>query len=427
MPRALPQARGGRAEGSASVTTLEEEIALGHECSIVALMDALLLRAHSIGASDIHIDPTAEAVRVRLRVDGVLQDVASCAKILHHELISRIKILAGLRTDEHQSAQDGRLRHPIDAENFIDVRVSMQFYVVDAATLHLSDGLGQNAVATGMNAVTVASSTATGSHAYVAVNSASTQLEIIDVSPKTPIVVAAYHVPTASTVAKSISFKDGYVYLGLANNPTGAEFVVIDAHAHPAPFVVGTYEVGAGVNAIQVKNGRAYLATDDAHKEVVILDILDLTHPSLLAWYDAPGAAGSGYARSLYLVGTTVYLGRYYSLSAVPEFALLDVSVTPSLVGSVDVGPASAQAFSVYGVVARGTRAFVLSGSPSAGGALQIFDTKNPVSPLLVHSVALPNTGAGVALDCEYGTLYAVSVPASGTNANKASLTRISP
>lgn len=43
--------------------------------SIVALMDALIEYAHTAGASDIHIDPTDKTVRIRFRIDGVLQDV----------------------------------------------------------------------------------------------------------------------------------------------------------------------------------------------------------------------------------------------------------------------------------------------------------------------------------------------------------------
>jgi type IV pilus assembly protein PilB len=62
---------------------------------------------------------------VRFRVDGVLQEVFALPKKIHSEVISRIKILSGLRTDEHQAAQDGRFRLNIDGQSPLDVRVSI--------------------------------------------------------------------------------------------------------------------------------------------------------------------------------------------------------------------------------------------------------------------------------------------------------------
>ncbi len=104
--------------------TLELEINNGQEASIINVVNYLIELAHNIKASDIHIDPQAEVVRIRLRVDGVLQDDKSLPKSIHSEVISRIKILAGLRTDEHQTAQDGRFK--IQSQSGpIDIRVSI--------------------------------------------------------------------------------------------------------------------------------------------------------------------------------------------------------------------------------------------------------------------------------------------------------------
>jgi type IV pilus assembly protein PilB len=92
--------------------------------SIVTLVNHLIEMAHNLRASDIHIDPLADRVRIRLRVDGVLQDELPFPRQIHGEVISRIKILAGLRTDEHQAAQDGRFRITLDPHQ-IDIRVSI--------------------------------------------------------------------------------------------------------------------------------------------------------------------------------------------------------------------------------------------------------------------------------------------------------------
>jgi len=93
--------------------------------SIIRLIDALIEHAYRARASDIHIDPSPSKVRVRFRIDGVLQDTYTFPKNISGEVVSRIKVLAGLRTDEHQTAQDGRFRNKISDENTVDVRVSV--------------------------------------------------------------------------------------------------------------------------------------------------------------------------------------------------------------------------------------------------------------------------------------------------------------
>lgn len=107
-----------------------KELARGADISIINLFNNLIEVAFSSRASDIHIDPLANSVRVRFRIDGVLQDVYTFPKEINGEIISRIKILSKLRTDEHQTTQDGRFRHAVHEENdgekkFIDFRVSI--------------------------------------------------------------------------------------------------------------------------------------------------------------------------------------------------------------------------------------------------------------------------------------------------------------
>ncbi len=112
---------------------LESEIKNGTQASIVNLVNHLVDLAYVLGASDIHINPESQLVRIRLRVDGVLQDEMPLPKFIHSEVISRIKILANLRTDEHQTAQDGRFRITL-GEDEADIRVSIipTYYGEDA-------------------------------------------------------------------------------------------------------------------------------------------------------------------------------------------------------------------------------------------------------------------------------------------------------
>ena len=108
-----------------TTNTVEKELAKGAGLSIIGLVDCLVEHANEVRASDIHIDPLADKVRIRFRIDGVLQDVFSLPKNIHAEVISRIKILARLRTDEHNATQDGRLRHELPSGNHVDIRVSI--------------------------------------------------------------------------------------------------------------------------------------------------------------------------------------------------------------------------------------------------------------------------------------------------------------
>lgn len=88
------------------------------------IVDLLIAYAYQDRASDIHIEPEDKDSLVRFRIDGVLHDVLRLPRILHEQIITRIKVLSRLRTDEHLSAQDGKIRFPIEEEE-LDIRVSI--------------------------------------------------------------------------------------------------------------------------------------------------------------------------------------------------------------------------------------------------------------------------------------------------------------
>ncbi len=102
-----------------------QEVLSRPSISIIELVDAIIVQAHQAQASDIHIDPSRDLLRVRLRVDGVLQEAYELPKKIHPEIISRIKVLSGMRTDEHQATQDGRFRHTFPSHETLDMRVSI--------------------------------------------------------------------------------------------------------------------------------------------------------------------------------------------------------------------------------------------------------------------------------------------------------------
>lgn len=91
---------------------------------IAKIVDTLVDAAYEDKASDVHIEPTEAESLIRFRIDGVLHDVLKMPKPVHDRIITRIKVLSSLRTDEHMSAQDGKMRMAL-AEEQLDIRVSI--------------------------------------------------------------------------------------------------------------------------------------------------------------------------------------------------------------------------------------------------------------------------------------------------------------
>ena len=97
--------------------------AVADDAPIVRFVNAILQQAVTARASDIHIEPGERAVRVRLRVDGVLHEITSQSRSIHAGVISRLKIMADLDIAERRLPQDGRITIRA-ADKPIDLRVS---------------------------------------------------------------------------------------------------------------------------------------------------------------------------------------------------------------------------------------------------------------------------------------------------------------
>lgn len=101
------------------------------EVPIIKIVDTLLSYGNQNHASDIHIEPREENSLVRFRVDGILHDVTVLPRDIHQEVVTRIKVLSSLRTDEHFAAQDGKLTFragidlPKERQEKMDVRISI--------------------------------------------------------------------------------------------------------------------------------------------------------------------------------------------------------------------------------------------------------------------------------------------------------------
>jgi len=107
----------------------EEQEDVGHlkdlasEAPIIRLVNMLITRAVESRASDIHIEPFEDELKVRYRIDGVLHDIESTPKRLQAAVVSRIKIMAKLNIAERRLPQDGRIRLKV-GESELDLRVS---------------------------------------------------------------------------------------------------------------------------------------------------------------------------------------------------------------------------------------------------------------------------------------------------------------
>jgi general secretion pathway protein E len=111
-------------QAEASAADLRRLADSASEEPVIRYVNGLIHRAATARASDIHIEAEEERVRQRLRIDGVLREIEPPPTRLHANIISRLKIMAGLNIAERRLPQDGRFRAIVEGRE-IDIRVSM--------------------------------------------------------------------------------------------------------------------------------------------------------------------------------------------------------------------------------------------------------------------------------------------------------------
>ena len=105
------------------VSARQADAPVEENATAAKLVEEIIRRATTLGATDIHIEPLEEVTKVRYRLDGLLQDGGAYPRTMQAPLTSRIKILAGLDIAETRLPQDGRVRIRADSRH-IDLRVS---------------------------------------------------------------------------------------------------------------------------------------------------------------------------------------------------------------------------------------------------------------------------------------------------------------
>jgi len=117
-------------ETDESGETLDTAVALllhetgQEEAPVVRVINLLVIEAMRRHASDLHLEPMADSLRVRYRIDGRLVEAHRLPKAAQHPLVSRLKILSGLDITEWRLPQDGRFKARLD-EQEVDFRVSV--------------------------------------------------------------------------------------------------------------------------------------------------------------------------------------------------------------------------------------------------------------------------------------------------------------
>jgi type IV pilus assembly protein PilB len=108
----------GKAQANADIKVIVED------SPISKILSQLLEYAQRARASDIHIEPLEDRLKIRCRIDGVLREVMSLPKSTEPALISRIKILSNLKIDEHRKPQDGQFTVMV-GEKEVDLRIAI--------------------------------------------------------------------------------------------------------------------------------------------------------------------------------------------------------------------------------------------------------------------------------------------------------------
>lgn len=106
-----------------TILAFKKEIERSLTKEITQILNVLLAGAINLDASDIHIEPEEEKVKIRLRIDGILHDVVFVEAKIYHGLLSRIKLLSGIKLNITEKAQDGRFTILLD-QTAIEMRTS---------------------------------------------------------------------------------------------------------------------------------------------------------------------------------------------------------------------------------------------------------------------------------------------------------------
>lgn len=121
---AVQSAENEKQEQAASPAGESAALVIKQDSPITRALNTILEYAVNSRASDIHIEPVEDSLKIRCRVDGVLREIMKLPKSVEPALISRIKILSNLKIDEHRVPQDGQFTVKV-SDKEVDLRIAI--------------------------------------------------------------------------------------------------------------------------------------------------------------------------------------------------------------------------------------------------------------------------------------------------------------
>lgn len=106
------------------ITDTDNELSDINNAPVVRLVNSVIQHAMKVRASDIHIEPMENSLRIRFRIDGDLQEIMKSSKAAHSAVVTRIKIMGRMDIAEKRIPQDGRVEMTVDGKE-IDLRLSV--------------------------------------------------------------------------------------------------------------------------------------------------------------------------------------------------------------------------------------------------------------------------------------------------------------
>lgn len=110
-----------------------EDSAIAKGKAITNLLEIILAGGLSTGASDIHFEPEETAVRIRYRLDGVLEDISDINEKIYHSISNRVKLVAGMKLNIKQASQDGRFSIDVSDKNREKMEIEIRASVLPSA------------------------------------------------------------------------------------------------------------------------------------------------------------------------------------------------------------------------------------------------------------------------------------------------------
>lgn len=173
-----------------------------------------------------------------------------------------------------------------------------------------------------------------------------------------------------------------------ASSAAKPDFFIINATDGNSPFILSSLNTGPSLNAVDAAGGYAYVANRDILAQLQIINVSNLSSPSLLTSFRLPGVTGTGaVGQSIFYHDSKVYIGTKSAIG--PEFHIIDVSnpSSPSAIGSREIGG------DVNSIDIVGTKAYISTSLNS--GEIKILDISNPQSITETGSYNAADNGDG--------------------------------